>query len=208
MRDAFEKGLPRGDDSSYAEVMATPGFARSPLLRSLGFALALVALTALLLGVFQLALALPGSGEAWWVHLLFCAVFWVYVGAGLVAWWRRPGNRMGVLIVFGGFALFTGSLADTGVPLLTAIGTVSATSVLAVVIHLLLAFPSGRRRDAASRTIVVAGYVVALVLQAPLYLFDSAAPWSSSTVRISPRSEPRRSASADSWSCSPPLRCS
>lgn len=156
--------------------MSIPGLTRSPLLLSLGLALMLIATAALLLGTFQLALALPDSGEAWWVHLLFIVVFWIYVAAGLVAWWRRPSNRMGALIIVGGFALFAGSLANTGVLPLVVIGIITATSVLAVAIHLLHAFPSGTLRSTASRVIVAAGYVVALVLQAPLYLFDPASP--------------------------------
>lgn len=154
----------------------TRGMMRSSLSLSFGIALVLLAFGALLLGTFELALVLPGSGEGWWVHLLFVAVFWTYVAAGLFAWWRRPSNRMGALIVVGGFALFAGSLSNTGIVVLTGLGTITATSVLAVLIHLLHAFPSGRLRSTGSRVTVAAGYVVALVLQAPLYLFNSAAP--------------------------------
>ncbi|MEG9248969.1 ATP-binding protein [Arthrobacter sp. Soc17.1.1.1] len=156
--------------------MVTPGGIRSPLPRSLGRALVLLAIAALALGALQLALVLPVAGEAWPVHLLFVLVFWVYVAAGLMAWWRRPGNRLGSLIVLGGLALFAGSLANTPMPVLTAVGTVTATVVLAVAFHLLHAFPSGRLRSRASRVTVAAGYVVAVVLQSPLYLFDPAAP--------------------------------
>ncbi|WP_104179214.1 sensor histidine kinase [Arthrobacter sp. B0490] len=154
--------------------MVTPSGTRSS--RSLGRALVLLAVAVLFLGAFQLALVLPTAGADRWVHLLFVGVFWVYAAAGLMAWWRRPSNRMGALILVGGFALFTGSLANTGVPVLTALGTITATAVLAVAFHLLHAFPSGRLRSRASRLTVVAGYLVALVLQAPLYLFDPAAP--------------------------------
>ncbi|MDQ0735689.1 sensor histidine kinase [Arthrobacter agilis] len=156
--------------------MPTPRGIRSSLPRSLGRALVLLAISALVLGTVHLALVLPGAGDARWVHLLFIVVFWVYVAAGLVAWWRRPSNRMGALIVIGGLALFAGSLADTTVPVLPVIGTITATAVLAVAFHLLHAFPSGRLRSRASRVTVAAGYGVALVLQAPLYLFDPGAP--------------------------------
>lgn len=64
------------------------------------------------------------------------------------------------------------ALGNTGVPALTAVGSVTATLVLAVTVHLLLAFPSGRLPDRASRIVVVAAYAVSLVLQAPQYLFD------------------------------------
>lgn len=148
---------------------------RSSSSRSLLTALALLASSAVLLGLFQLLLALPNAGAAPWVHLLFILVFWIYVAAGIVAWWRRPSNRIGALIVMGGFALFAGSLANTGLPVLTGIGTMTATAVLAVVVHLLHAFPSGRLQNTVSRATVLAGYVVALVLQAPLYLFSAQA---------------------------------
>ena len=156
--------------------MMTRESMRSSLFFSFSIALALLAFAALFLGMFQLALVLPGADEGWWVHLLFIVVFWTYVAAGLFAWWRRPSNRMGALIVVGGFAVFAGSLSNTGVPVLTALGTMTATAVLAVLIHLLHAFPSGRLRSAASRTTVAAGYFVALVLQMPLYIFDPGAP--------------------------------
>ncbi|WP_022885665.1 sensor histidine kinase [Glaciibacter superstes] len=172
-----ETTLPlRAPGGQYHGHMVTPGVARSSQPRSLDRALILLAISAVFLGAIQLILALPGSGAYWWVHVLFTVAFWVYVAAGMIAWWRRPSNRMGALIVLGGFAVFAGSLANTGVPVFTAFGTMTATLVLAVAIHLLHAFPSGRLRGPASRATVAAGYVVALVLQAPLYLFNAAAP--------------------------------
>lgn len=125
----------------------------------------------LALGAIQLALSLPGSGGLWWVHLLMTLVFWVFAAAGLVAWHRRPANHMGMLLTLGGLAVFVASLANTGAPGLIGAGEVCATLVLAVTVHLLLAFPSGRVRGVAA-WVVVAGYAVSLLLQAPLYLFD------------------------------------
>jgi hypothetical protein len=44
-------------------------------------------------------------------------VGWSFVGTGVFAWWRRPGNRTGVLMAAAGFAWFaTGvSAADDDV---------------------------------------------------------------------------------------------
>ncbi|PRZ41207.1 signal transduction histidine kinase [Antricoccus suffuscus] len=136
----------------------------------------MLAAAALGLGCIQLGVVLPGSGDVWWAHVLFAAVFWVYVAAGILAWLRRPSNRIGALLVFGGFMVFAASLANTDIPGIAAFGTVCATAVFAVTIHLLLAFPAGRLRTRASRATVVAAYVVSFVLQAPLYLFDKSAP--------------------------------
>jgi signal transduction histidine kinase len=58
------------------------------------------------------------------------------------------------------------------VPALEAVGLVVASLPLAVVIHLLLAFPSGRIHGTLSKATVVAAYFVGLVLQAPRYLYD------------------------------------
>ncbi|WP_158726408.1 sensor histidine kinase [Tomitella fengzijianii] len=139
--------------------------------------LPVLAAAVLTLGGVQLALTLPGSGGLWWVQLVVTATFWVFAGAGLLAWHRRPGNRMGMLLVWGGLAVFAGTLGNTAVPALAAAGAVTATVVLAVTVHLLLAFPSGRVHGAPARAVVVAGYAVSLLLQAPQYLFDpSAAP--------------------------------
>lgn len=153
--------------------MVQRNLVRSSLARSLGSALTVIAAAGLLLGFIELAIISPGRQNGW-VFVLFVVIFWVYLAAGLLAWWRRPSNRMGALIVFGGFAIFIGSLGNTSIPVLTEAGVVLATLILAVMLHLLHAFPSGVLRGTASRVTVAAGYLVAIVLQAPLYLFAPA----------------------------------
>lgn len=145
--------------------------ARSPLAQSLDRVLVLIGATGVVLAAIYLSLALPGTSIAW-SFILAVIVFWIFLAAGLLAWHRRPSNGMGMLIVLGGFALYLSSLTDTGVPVLVAVGEVSATLVLAVTFHLLHAFPSGRLRGGFSRATVIAGYVVCILLQPPLYLFD------------------------------------
>ncbi|HET8928178.1 MAG TPA: ATPase, partial [Microbacterium sp.] len=103
---------------------------------------------------------------------LFLTSVWIFIAAGLLAWWRRPGNGMGMLIVLGGLALWLGSLASTGYAPLNVVGLVFETSVLAVLVHLLHAFPSGRLRGGFSTGVVIAGYVVAIGGQVPLYLLS------------------------------------
>ena len=41
---------------------------------------------------------------------------WSFIGTGLFAWWRRPANRTGLLMVAAGFAWFATSLSasDSG----------------------------------------------------------------------------------------------
>src|ERR1700750_2619618 len=109
-----------------------------------------------------------------WVALLFPGVALVYVATGLGAWLRRPSSGLGGLLVFGGGCLFLGGFANMGSQWLAAIAAVTATVILALVILRLLASPPGRLHDRTTRVVVVAGYLVSLVLQAPLYLFAPA----------------------------------
>src|SRR5262249_51362160 len=139
-------------------------------------ALLQLALAALTLAVVEIAILYAGSLEPEWLSLLFPAGAAVYFGFGLLAWLRRPGNRFGALLNAGGLTLLMVGLANADEPGLAAAGQIVATVPLAIVIHMLLAFPSGRLTTAAARRIVGAGYFTAVVLQAPLYLFANFQP--------------------------------
>jgi signal transduction histidine kinase len=141
-----------------------------PLARSLATALALLLTVGSLFAAVELALLLP-LDPAIWVVVLFPAVALVWFIAGTVAWRRRPGSRTGLLIWFGGISLLLAGLVNTDLPFGELIGNVFATAMLAVIVHLLLAFPSGRLPDRQSRIIAVSAYLVALLLQMPNYVF-------------------------------------
>lgn len=58
-----------------------------------------VAVAALLVGLIELALLYSGPGpHPPWVAALFVVGAWVYAGAGVVAWLRRSGSLMGLLM--------------------------------------------------------------------------------------------------------------
>ena len=106
-----------------------------------------VAGAALLLGFVELVLLFWGPGpHPPWVTGLFVVGAWVYVGTGVLAWLRRPGSLMGLLMTAGAFVWLAAGLYNTTVPALVALGLIVATLPIALVIHLLLAFPSGRLR--------------------------------------------------------------
>jgi signal transduction histidine kinase len=107
-----------------------------------------------------------------WVLALFPAAAGVWFAAGAVATARRPGNRMGPIMLAGGLTWLVAGLANAPQPALAAVGVVVAVAPLAIVAHLLHAFPSGRLRGTASRAIVAGLYGAALLLQAPAYLFQ------------------------------------
>ena len=71
-------------------------------------------------------------------------VGWSFAGTGLLAWWRRPGNRTGALMVAAGFAWFLQSLGTANGNALYTIGIACDALFPAVVGHLVLAYPTGR----------------------------------------------------------------
>lgn len=152
-----------------------PAVMRSNLARSLSRALLSLLVAGALFALLQFAL-LPFDSPIGPVLLLFPIDLLAYLGAGLLAWYRRPSNRIGALILAAGAAVFLGGIGNTSIPLFIAVGAVAATLPLAVVVQLLHAFPSGRVRGRASRVTVIAAYVTAIVLQAPRYLFDTGGP--------------------------------
>jgi signal transduction histidine kinase len=99
-------------------------------------------------------------------------VGWTYAAAGLVGWWRRPANGTGRLMLAEGLTWFVGNLQGFGQPLLVGLGAWGEALNLAVLGHLLLAFPEGRVTARRERLVAGAGYVLVLVgglLRALLY---------------------------------------
>lgn len=122
--------------------------------------LAVLAL-ALLLGITQLGAAVEFS-EVPWAAVAFTLVFWIWMLAGVIAWWRRPENGIGSLLVIGGIAIYLGGMANVPAPTFQILNSIFATSVLAVTVHILLAFPSGRLRGRLSVSTVMLGYIVTI----------------------------------------------
>ena len=92
----------------------------------------------------------------------------LWIATGLVAWQRRPANRVGLLMIALGFTYLVGQLSwDASVPYVV-LGALGALE-LPVTVHLFLAFPGGRLQTSLERRLVRAMYCVWLV-GAPLSL--------------------------------------
>jgi class 3 adenylate cyclase/uncharacterized membrane protein YdcZ (DUF606 family) len=89
-----------------------------------------------------------------------------YVGAGTIAWARRPDNRIGPVILLAGLAWYVGSFQASDVPAVTAASFAFSYLVNVVVAYLLLAYPEGRLFSRAARVVFGLIVVNTLVLAA------------------------------------------
>lgn len=137
----------------------------------------LIAVAALFAAGAELVLMMQPPA-AHWAAALFPAGALVYVAAGLIAWTRRPSSRLGFLLVVGGGVLLLSGLVNTGVEALVAVGQLTRILGIAVIIHLLIGFPTGRLHTRAARLVVASGYVVCLIFELPIRLLSPDGPLS------------------------------
>ena len=151
--------------------------------RQLPTALFLLAVAVAAIAAGEIALlAAYGTGAPFALLVLVPLVGCVYTAAGILAWIRRPANRMGPLLCIAGLVWLAASAVNIAIPAFIAVGSITQTLPTALAVHTLLAYPSGRLRTTASRVLTIAVYVATLVLQAPLYLFGAA--WSDPSVLL------------------------
>jgi signal transduction histidine kinase len=93
-----------------------------------------------------------------------------FLAAGLVAWWRRPANRLGALMVATGFALLMHQLRYSHDALAFTLFFLFGDLGYVLVVHSALAYPSGRTRGTAERWLVRSAYATALALPLAILL--------------------------------------
>lgn len=96
----------------------------------------------------------------------------LFAATGLFAWWRRPANSTGRLMTAVGFAWLATVLAVSNTPWLYAAGMLLSVLPYAVLIHMLLAYPTGRLGGTFDRAVVATAYFAVTVLQVPVLLFN------------------------------------
>ena len=140
---------------------------------SLRRALLALALLALLLGGASVALILTSdhSSPRGVAASLILLAGWGFSGTGLYAWYRRPDNRTGMLLTAVGFTWFFQAFEASDNPVVFTIGALGLTLPFAILIHLLLSFPSGRIEGRLARVLVFVGYFVTTVMQYAWALF-------------------------------------
>jgi signal transduction histidine kinase len=158
VRDAPARGRAREGSRSRLEALLAPAL--------LGAALVAVGGAALVLAASRIA---PHPlGQA----LLSAVVCLSFVGAGVLALRERSYGRFGLLLAGVGFASLLGVLHDANGAVAYAIGVFGSNLVFAVLLHALLAFPTGRLGSRPRRLLAAAAYADVLVLQAVAVLFD------------------------------------
>ena len=133
----------------------------------------------LVIGIFgaagQMVLVAGSDPVAGWIPGIQTIVGMVYLAVGALAWDRRPSNRTGLLLVVAGIAHLAATFVNVASAPLYLLGFLAAQAPIATVIHLLLAFPSGRLAGRADRALTTTGYVVFVGLQVPQYWWGGAA---------------------------------
>jgi signal transduction histidine kinase len=85
-----------------------------------------------------------------------------YVIGGLVAWWRRPENPFGLLMIAAGFAPLMSKLSGLNTDVAYTIGVLFRVVPPVLFLHLFLAYPSGRLERQRDRILLAAAYAVAV----------------------------------------------
>jgi signal transduction histidine kinase len=86
-----------------------------------------------------------------------------FIGTGAFAWRRRPGNRVGALMMATGFAWYLSVAPLVDSAFLFTVGQATSNLFVATAIHLLLAFPSGRLEQPVDRLVVGVAYLATTV---------------------------------------------
>jgi len=129
-------------------------------------ALLALALLGFVAGAVPLAIALANEGGH---QRVLIAVFgpltgWAFIGTGLFVWLQRPENNLGALMTALGFSACLAALRVATDPWVFVTGLLFIAVQWAVLLHMLLAFPTGWLRGAFDRALVGIGYASAVVV--------------------------------------------
>jgi len=113
------------------------------------------------LGLFaESAFAHAGAGTPTLLYDL--TVGWAFAAAGLVASWRQPDSRSGLLMACEGFTWFLTNLQGSGNDVLVTAGVLFGVVNEAILVHLVLTFPTGRTSSRPELALVVAVYAISV----------------------------------------------
>ncbi len=143
---------------------------------SLRRALVAIAVAGLVSGAASVALIAdsnhnPEPGPSIAIGLL---LGWSFIGTGLFAWWRRPANRFGPMMVGVGFLSLLGAATSANQPVVFTVGVLTCNLFFVLFAHMVLAYPHNHLERSWHRRLIAAGYVLAVAGPLPhlLWGFD------------------------------------
>jgi signal transduction histidine kinase len=128
-----------------------------------GIGLLGLALTAAMVAVILGSERLDGGDTALMLVLILPGGV-SFLGTGLFAWWRRPENQVGALMVAVGFAWIANGSGASDEAWLFSFGLAMGALAYAFLVHLLLVYPDGRLETAWDRRLVALTYFTCTVL--------------------------------------------
>jgi signal transduction histidine kinase len=133
-----------------------------------GLRRALIALAAgnVALGLAALALVTAsdhGDDPTAWI-VLALTLGWSFAGAGIFAWWRRPENRVGPQMTLVGFTWFLGALSSADSAWAFTLGLLVGALWIGALVHMLVAFPTGRVEPGLERRVVKFAWAAAVLV--------------------------------------------
>jgi signal transduction histidine kinase len=99
-----------------------------------------------------------------------------FVSTGVFAWWRRPYNHTGLLMYAVGLAFLLAALQEANPPALFDLGLLVQALYVALLVHLVVAFPSGQLSGRGERRLVIAFYAAIALLSVVPVLFRPTKP--------------------------------
>jgi signal transduction histidine kinase len=119
---------------------------------------------------FVLIVSDQGAADVWASAVLTVAIGWSFLASGLAVWAREEANPIGALIAALGVVALGGAAAgEVDSAFGSWLGFVLVNAAVAMFVHVLAAFPTGRLTGRIERVIVAVAYAD-LVLLAPLWL--------------------------------------
>ncbi len=136
-----------------------------------------VAVLALVVGVGVLVVMINGrhNNHRGAYAVLTLAIGWGFIGTGLYVWTRRPKNNIGLLMIAVGFSGFLKSLTFSNNSVVFTISSIGEVLIYALLVHLLLSFPTGRLESRLDRILVAIAYFNTTVLQLAAFVFTDPA---------------------------------
>jgi signal transduction histidine kinase len=134
----------------------------------------LIGLAAVAIGVGTLLVVINGEHN---IHrgayaALALGTGWGFIGTGLYAASRRPRSNVGLLMIAVGFAGLLKALAFSNDSVIFTIGSLGELLIYALLVHLLLSFPSGRLDSRLDRVLVAIAYFNSTVVQLAAFLLN------------------------------------